>query len=112
MNKDLGTDPGTATVKESVHKLASQGGETIGVVKERATEMADQVKQQYSAAMTRAVDFVQARPFTSLGLGLGLGFYSRTIMKLGAVAGVAYLVTQLVSSRRGTGADRVAAAME
>jgi ElaB/YqjD/DUF883 family membrane-anchored ribosome-binding protein len=84
------------TVKESVQNLANQGGETVHVIKDRATEIADQVKQQSSAVLHRGLDFIQERPIASLGIALVAGFYSRTLFRIGMIAGVGMLVSRLV----------------
>lgn len=104
MNNEYGStssQSGTAGIKESVQKLADQGGETVGVLKGRASEIADGLKQQYSDTMHRAVDFVQERPLAAVGLAVGLGYFSRTIVRLGMLSGVAYLAMQLAGRKSG-----------
>lgn len=90
---------GTGNIKESVHKLADQGSETVHVLKDRASELADQLKTQYSAALSRTMDFIQARPIAAIGIALGLGYMSRTIFKLGMLAGAGLLVTKIVAPK-------------
>lgn len=102
MNNEYGSassTSGTSTVKETVQKLADQGGETIGVIKGRASEMADQLKQQYSNAMHRAVDFVQERPLSAVGLAVGLGYFSRTLFRIGMLASVSYVAMNLLGRK-------------
>lgn len=108
MNNEFGStssQSGTAGIKESVQKLADQGGETVGVLKGRASELADGLKQQYSDTMHRALDFVQERPLAAVGLAVGLGYFSRTILRLGMLSGVAYLALQLAGRKAAQGGE-------
>ena len=97
-----------STVKESVQKLASQGSETVHVIKDRATDMAAQVKQQSSAVLHRSLDFIQERPFASLGIALAAGYMSRTLFRIGMIAGAGLLISRLVPKISGASKNRVA----
>lgn len=87
------------TIKDSVQRLADDGKETIGVLKDRASMVADTLKQQYTSAVSRSVDFVQARPLAAIGIALGLGYMSRTILKLGMLAGAGLLLKEIVGPK-------------
>ena len=46
--------------------------------------------------MNRAMDFIQARPLASVGIALAAGYMSRTIFRLGMLAGGGMLLSKLV----------------
>ncbi len=93
---DLGTTGSGTTIKESVQRLADQGGETAHVLKDRASDAADQLKRSYSAAISWTVDFVHARPLAAVGVAVGLGYLSRTLFRIGMIAGTGLLLARIV----------------
>jgi ElaB/YqjD/DUF883 family membrane-anchored ribosome-binding protein len=88
---ELGSD----TIKQSVKDLRDQGNQTAHVIKDRAVEVADEVKQQANALVSRSMDFIQARPFASLGIAVALGYMSRTIFRIGLLAGAAMVIAKV-----------------
>src|SRR5688572_2817502 len=104
MNTQFGN--GT-TVKDSVHKLADDGRETVHAIKDRANNIADQVKEQSSAVVHRTLDFIQARPIASLGIAVVAGYMSRTLFRIGMVAGAGLLLSRLVPAFSGVNRNKV-----
>ena len=100
MNNEFGSvsNPGgTASIKEAVEKIAGQGSETIGVLKDSASQISQEVKDQFA----RVVDFIQARPMAGIGIALGLGYFSRTIFRLGMLAAGGYVLMHFLPKNRG-----------
>ena len=104
MNTQFGNG---STVKDSVHKLADDGRETVNVIKDRATNIADSVKEQSSAVVHRALDFIQARPIASLGIAMAIGYMSRTLFRVGMVVGAGMLIARVVPSVSGVNKNQV-----
>lgn len=98
MNNEFGSvsNPGGASIKEAVEKIAGQGSETLGQIKGSASQISQELKDQFS----RVVDFIQARPLAGVGIALGLGYFSRTIVRLGLIAAGGYVVTQMLGKRQ------------
>jgi ElaB/YqjD/DUF883 family membrane-anchored ribosome-binding protein len=85
-----------ATIKETVRDFTHQGSETAHVIKDRAADMAEQVKQQTSAVVSRTLNFIDARPFAALGIAIAAGYLSRTLVRIGLIAGAGMLIAKLV----------------
>jgi hypothetical protein len=77
---------------------------------DRPQQLAERLASRTSAAITRSIHFIDAHPIASVGIALGLGYYSRTLLRLGMVAGAGTLVARVLPrlGRRSAGSQRPA----
>ena len=71
--KEAVVDLGSGAKTYASHRYAD--------AKVKASEWVDTAKEKASAANDNVVDFVQRRPFTAIGIAVGIGFVAGLILK-------------------------------
>ena len=71
--KDAIVDLGSGAKTYASHRLSD--------AKEKASEWVDTAKDKASTVNDNVVDFVQRKPFTAIGIAIGIGFVAGLILK-------------------------------
>lgn len=68
-------------LKGSVRNLVDAGGERAGHLKDRAMGVKDSVVENGEIVLDRVRMFIKDRPFTSLGIALGAGYFAIRMLR-------------------------------